>query len=214
MSTKFPFGILQKSRDVSDPVDLVVYPALVPVPPALLRGLPARPGQGRQQWRSRNGDFFGLRDFRPGDDPRDIHWRTSARRGVPFVRENEDDEGLEAIVVLDNGSGGPPDAFEDAVSLAASIGLELLHRGFRVGLVLRGGAVLPDGGPAQATRILRALALVEPFDLAATAGEAASGAPFDARAARAPHVVHIRPGAPPELRSGPRVEQRAAWRSA
>jgi hypothetical protein len=96
VSTKFPFGIIQKSREVSDPVDLVVYPALVAVPTALLRGLPARPGQGRDKWRSRNGDFFGLRDFRPGDDPRDIHWRTTAKRGVLFVRENEDDEGVEA----------------------------------------------------------------------------------------------------------------------
>src|SRR5215471_12070186 len=43
VSTKFPFGILQKSREVADRADLIVYPALVPIPPALLRGLPARP---------------------------------------------------------------------------------------------------------------------------------------------------------------------------
>jgi uncharacterized protein (DUF58 family) len=184
VSTKFPFGIIQKSREVSDPV-----------------GLPARPGQGRDKLRSRNGDFFGLRDFRPGDDPRDIHWRTTARRGVPFVRENEDDEGLEAIVVLDNASGATAEAFEAAVSQAASVSLELLQRGFRVGLVLRGAAVPADAGPAQVTRLLRALALVEPAEAAAEAAGTKADAPFEPRVG-APHVVRVRPGAAPELRSG------------
>jgi len=189
VSTKFPFGILQKSRDVAEPLDLVIYPALAAISPALLRGLPARLGPGRQRWRSRHGDFHGLRDFRPGDDPRDIHWRTTARRGVPFVRESEDDEGLEATVVLDNAEGKDPQAFETAVSQAASLCLELLHRGFRVALVLRGAAVPADASPAQAARLLRALALVEPVP---------ATVPLEPRA-RAATVVHIRPGAPPEL---------------
>jgi len=201
VSTKFPFGIIQKSREVTDPADLIVYPALVPVPVALLRGLPARTGQGRQKWQSRNGDFFGLRDFRPGDDPRDIHWRTTARRGVPFVRENEDDEGLEAIVMLDDAAGPPPAAFETAVSEAASISLELLQRGFRVTLALRGASVPADAGPAQSTRILRALALVEPVAWAEGSGSAAGAPPFEPRPG-AQHVVRVRPGAPPELRTG------------
>lgn len=199
ISTKFPFGIIQKSRDVSDPVDLVVYPALVAVPPALLRGLPTRPGRGRDKWRSRHGDFFGLRDFRPGDDPRDIHWRTTARRGVPFVRENEDEEGMQALVVLDNAAGAPSEAFERAVSEAASISLELLHRGFRVGLAFRDASVPADAGPAQATRLLRALALVEPV---ATGAGASPLTPFESRA-HVPHLVRVRPGAAMELRSVP-----------
>jgi uncharacterized protein (DUF58 family) len=189
VSTKFPFGLIQKSRDVADPIDLIVYPALVPVAPGLLRGLPTQLGRGRQKWRSRHGDFFGLRDFRPGDDPRDIHWRTSARRGALFVRENEDDEGIEATVVLDNATGAADEMFEDAVSHAASVSLELLQRGFRVALALRGAAVPADAGPAQVTRILRALALLQPVG-AETAFE-----PH----ANAPTVVRVRPGAPPEL---------------
>jgi uncharacterized protein (DUF58 family) len=210
VSTKFPFGIIQKSREVADPVDLIVYPALVPVPPAVLRGLPARSGQGREKWRSRNGDFFGLRDFRPGDDPRDIHWRTTARRGVPFVRENEDDEGLEAVVVLDNAAGAAAEAFEAAVSQAASVCLELLQRGFRVGLVLRGGAVPADAGPAQTTRLLRALALVEPVEGASDG--APLGAAFERRGG-ASHVVRVRPGVPPEVRSGPALAPGARRRA-
>jgi uncharacterized protein (DUF58 family) len=165
LSTKFPFGLIQKSRDVADPLDLLIYPALVKVPEALLRGFPARAGVGRVKSRARSGDFFGLRDFRPGDEPRDIHWRTTARRGIPFVRESEDDEGLEATVVFDNaavsGAAGP-ELFERAVSMAASVALALIHRGYRVGFGVRGAEIARDGGSIQATRILRLLAVIEP----------------------------------------------------
>jgi uncharacterized protein (DUF58 family) len=189
LATKFPFGLVQKSRDVARAAEVIVYPALVPVSPAVLRGLSVPHGGSRQKWRSRDGDFFGLRDFRPGDDPRDIHWRTTARRGVPFVRESEDDEGSEASVVLDNAAGAASEAFEAAVSQAASYALDLLGRGFRVSLVLRGATLAADTGPAQATRILRALALVEP---------AAASAPLESRAPD--HAtIRVRPGLPPEL---------------
>jgi uncharacterized protein (DUF58 family) len=166
VSTRFPFGLIHKSKDVETPTDLLVYPALFPVPPELLRGFASHHGRGHHKWRSRRGEFYGLREFRKGDDPRDIHWRTSARRGAPFVRETEDDEGQEVRVVLDNlpsaGAAEATDApFEEAVSLAASVACELLHRGYRVGLAARGEELTPEGGPAQATRILRFLALVE-----------------------------------------------------
>jgi uncharacterized protein (DUF58 family) len=200
LSTKFPFGLVRKSRDVASAAEVIVYPALVPVTPAALRSLPARPEGSREQRRAREGDFFGLRDFRPGDDPRDIHWRTTARRGVPFVRENEDDEGTEATVVLDNAAGAAPEAFERAVSEAASHALELLRRGFRVGLALRGASVPADAGPSQATRLLRALALVEPADAAL---------PLEVRVPDGA-VVRVRPGAAPEVARGGARARRSA----
>jgi uncharacterized protein (DUF58 family) len=199
LATKFPFGLVQKSRDVSNAAEVIVYPALVPVSPAVLRGLPVRHAGSRQKWRSRDGDFFGLRDFRPGDDPRDIHWRTSARKGTPFVRENEDDEGSEATVVLDNAPGAAAEAFEAAVSEAASYALALLARGFRVSLVMRGATLAADTGPPQAKRILRTLALVEP---------AAADAALETRAPE--HAtVRVRPGAAPELVRAARADGRA-----
>ncbi len=82
LATKFPFGLFQRTRLVPDRADLIVYPALGPPPPELARRLGGRPGPGSTRVRGRQGELAGLRAFRPGDDPRDIHWRTSARRGV------------------------------------------------------------------------------------------------------------------------------------
>ena len=223
VSTRFPFGLIHKSKDVVAASDLLVYPALMPVPEHLLRGFASHHGRGLHKWRSRRGEFFGLREFRKGDDPRDIHWRTSARRGAPFVRETEDDEGQEVRVVFDNRwtvdatgtaraarvdehgeqsaekgpekappSPGRDAAVEGAVSSAASVAFELLQRGYRVGLAVAGEEITPEGGQAQATRILRFLALVE---------AAAPDAP-PPHAGRTGAVVRIAPGRPPELGVG------------
>jgi uncharacterized protein (DUF58 family) len=202
LSTKFPFGLIQKSRDVSDPAELVIYPALVPVPEDLLRGLPAEHGRGRMRWRSRGGDFFGLRDFRHGDDPRDIHWRTSARRGMPFVRENEDDEGMVATVVFDNAQdGGNREAFEAAVSLAASISAELLKRGYRTAFMARDLHITPARGPGQSTRIMRTLALIEPMAAGSPGELLVPGSCVRVCAGRPPEVIAAR-GQPAQERFG------------
>ena len=199
LSTRFPFGLIHKSKDVIADADLLVYPALVSVPPELLHGFASPHGTGHHKWRSRRGEFFGLREFRQGDDPRDIHWRTSARRGALFVRETEDDEGQVVSIVLDNGvepshvaSAAGDAAFEEAVSLAASVAYELLLRGYHVGLSARGAEITPEGGPAQATRILRFLALVQP---------AAPDAPLPI-AGRTGAIIRIAAGRKPELGRG------------
>ena len=199
LATKFPFGLLQRARMLSDPAELMVFPALVPPPAALLRGLPARPGSAQDRGRSRVGEFAGLHAFRHGDDPRDIHWRTSARRGMPLVREHEDDEAREATVLLDNDPALVHDTatFERAVSEAAGICVELVQRGFSVALATRGGLVPADVGPAQTERLLRALAVLEPV----------AGPP---PVARRGVVVRVRPGAPPRLADPRGLQRRTA----
>jgi len=190
LATKFPFGLVPRARTIADPDELCVYPAVIPAPESLLRGLPTHPASGRSFAPSRQGEFRGLRAFRPGDDPRDIHWRSSARRGIPLVREKEDEETRQATVVLDNDPAAEAAAFERAVSEAAGICLELAQRGFSVGLAVRGGEVRADVGGAHAERILRALAVIEP----------------DARplpAVRAGTIVRVRPGAAPTLEAAP-----------
>ena len=202
LSTKFPFGLIQKSRDVADAHELLIYPALVKVPEALLRGFPATHGLGRHKWRSRSGEFAGLRDFRPGDDPRDIHWRTTARRGVPLVRESEDDEGLEATVLFDNRLG---DRRPDAEALRGG-GVAGRRRWRRCCSSAATGSASaraaprsrPTAGAAQRSRILGFLALVEPAKAdAAMQGAGRRGARIQIRVGLAPIVetgsAHARP---------------------
>lgn len=160
LTTRFPFGLIRKSREVEAPLEMVVYPALVPVAEALAKTGAAELGRRHTKARSRGGEFDGLREFRAGDDPRDIHWRTSARRGRPFVREAEEETGQTVVIVLEDREAVA--GFEAAVSMAASLAVALLKHGLLVGLASAGQFLPPASGSPHAAAILRHLALVQP----------------------------------------------------
>ncbi|HEY1433977.1 MAG TPA: DUF58 domain-containing protein, partial [Thermoanaerobaculia bacterium] len=87
--SRFPLGLFRKYRKARLAREVIVYPlpetAPVPeIPPEDARG-------GRAHPRSRGGgsDIRTLREFSPGDDPRDVHWKQSARMRRCIVRERE-----------------------------------------------------------------------------------------------------------------------------
>jgi uncharacterized protein (DUF58 family) len=177
MSTRFPFGLLRRSIDVDAPADLLVYPALIPVSDLTLRTGLSQLGEKQTAARARSGEFHGLRELRPGDDPSSIHWRTSARRCRAFMREFEEEVGRTVVIVLETDvATEASDEFEMAVSYAASLALVLIRRGLRVGLVAGAFGIAPEIGGAQGGQILRALALVESAANSQSEGERPSWA--------------------------------------
>jgi uncharacterized protein (DUF58 family) len=84
--------------------------------------------------------FSSLREYVPGDDPRQIHWRSTARTGVLTVREHVDTTEPTTTVVLDtHPTALGADAFEHAVEFAASVVTILARSGLaRSGLARSG----------------------------------------------------------------------------
>jgi len=67
-------------------------------------------------------EFASMRDYRPGDPPRRIHWRSAARVGRPVVKEYHDEFFVRHALILDTFAERPEsDVFEEAVSVAASV---------------------------------------------------------------------------------------------
>jgi uncharacterized protein (DUF58 family) len=163
VSTKFPFALFRKSRDVELPGEILVYPAVVPVTPP---STPARTqGDDPNARLGRRGEFFGLREHRDGDEIRDVHWASTARQGRLMVREYEQESHRRVNLLVDNGlprAAGEADeeALERAISLAASLASHYLAQGFAVRLIARGQSVSASAGPAQLHRVLKALALL------------------------------------------------------
>lgn len=128
-----PFGLVRSSRTldvgsvvtvVPSWVDLRSFPILEPSssPNDVLHER-ARTGAGEE--------FLGVREFRPGDPLRSVHWRSTARVGALVVREFEEEISSRVGVVLagpDHGSG-PDSSFEMLVSSVASIGMYALATG-------------------------------------------------------------------------------------
>jgi uncharacterized protein (DUF58 family) len=116
----------------------------------------------------RGFEFFGVRDFRVGDNPKNISHRLSAARGQLIVREFEQTGNREVTVALVNVDPGGRDGLEraeTAVEIAASISVHLLGKGRVVGLVSSFESVSPGTGTAQAERILDYLATVPILEL-------------------------------------------------
>jgi uncharacterized protein (DUF58 family) len=66
-------------------------------------------------------EFVSLREYRPGDPLRHIHWRSFARLGKPVVKEYQDEFFVRHALILDTFSQSCYDSrFEYVVSIAAS----------------------------------------------------------------------------------------------
>lgn len=89
------------------------------------------------------------RKYLPGDSIRRVHWPATAKHGELMVRQDDQRNDQDAVILLDAGSfsdraatsardrraGEPDAAFEWAVSAAASIGVHLVTEGYGVRIV-------------------------------------------------------------------------------
>lgn len=119
-----PFGLARGLIKYVHGDALLVLPRRYQMPAITL------PGKRKYQHGSLNmasavGDseeFFSLRDYRPGDPLKAIHWRSYAKRGEPVIKEYQDEYCSRLGLVLDTFVENKADElFEDAVSVAASI---------------------------------------------------------------------------------------------
>ncbi len=114
-------------------------------------------------------EFYGMREYVPGDDPKRINWKATARYNELIVNEAEAERVTDVMIVLDTDVTffGPTEneLFERGVQAAASLTRLLLRQGNRVGLVLQGGerGSIPAGfGKRHERRILYLLAAAKP----------------------------------------------------
>jgi uncharacterized protein (DUF58 family) len=190
LATRFPFALFVKSREIAQVDEVLVYPAVRPI--ALPAPRSPRLGDATQSRTGRRGEFFGLRDYRDGDDSRAIHWHSSARAGRLLLREMEEEAQRRVVIEVDNGVAEVHDeaalaALEDAVSTAASLVVAYLRRGYAVRLASRGVEVPFGAGPGHEHRLLRALALLEPVS---------PSVPMAGRVERGVEAVRVAPRAP------------------
>jgi uncharacterized protein (DUF58 family) len=167
-----PFGLTRKRVQIAPAETVVVHPSFEGVNDRVTsrewEDPPVRPPQSRP-WPS-GFEFYGLRDYVSGDDPRRINWLASARgdAGKLLVRESEQGITDRVRIVLDTDAaehspGEPSETFERAVQVAASLGVKHLADGFSVSLE-GGSEPLAKGLRGSRSRIplLDVLAAVQP----------------------------------------------------
>lgn len=170
----YPFGLARRVQRLAGSDECIVLPRLGRLKMARFQRWLAKMtrGDGRLHRLARpsmihQDDLHGLRPFRPGDNPRWIHWRTSARRNLKMVREFEEDAGQNLVLILDPWSPqgmAEAAALEAAISLAATIAWEWCrHSTDYLMLAVAGAEPFVRGGYASrdnALALLRRLAVV------------------------------------------------------
>ncbi len=148
ITSRFPFGIFQRSnyseKMVADEgLRILVYPEVRPL--SRLPLLDRQPAAQMVSPRAGSGnEFLALRQYRYGDSPRHIHWRSVARTGRLVSKEFADESlpGMALVIQRQNSVEVEEDygrskhtPFETAIKVAASLGDYAIRRGHAVTLI-------------------------------------------------------------------------------
>jgi uncharacterized protein (DUF58 family) len=136
----------------------------------------------RAQQRGLGRDFESLREYREGDDLRDLCWTATARRGSPITRQYQTERSQPVWIVLDcgrlmrarvamaqsNKNSGPAPSnskLDHACTTAVALAQLAIYSGDRVGLLAYGQGIqqriLPGRGAAHMRQIIESLAQVK-----------------------------------------------------
>ncbi len=129
LSSRFPLGIGERGHVVSADDEVIVHPKIGRLLPAWKRReheLAESVTRANARLGLFDDEFHGIREYRSGDNPRAIHWRSSARHGRIMVKEHEQHREADLIVLLDLYSSKEFSAplQERAISLTATICVE------------------------------------------------------------------------------------------
>lgn len=172
LMSRYPFGFFERTLRCAGPQELLVYPRVGKLSRrfwSVERESPLRQEGHRPGVSPEEADYHGLREFRPGDSPRWIHWSTTARRARLMVKEFEARHNRDVAVLLEPwlpGQAGAQDVarLELAISFTATLLLELCQRhSLHVLLGIAGDAPLIRHGPSSEgllRELLRHLALL------------------------------------------------------
>jgi uncharacterized protein (DUF58 family) len=124
-------------------------------------------GPRRSAARGEGLELADVRPWVPGDRPRRLHWRATARRGSPYVAERHPERSADVLLFLDTFAdfpGARERALTYAVRAATALADAHLRARDRVGIVAFGGALdwlAPASGVTHALRIADTLATSE-----------------------------------------------------
>ncbi len=117
-----PLGLYRSTVTVPCVESLLVIPKMYPTRALRLAGS-RKHNQKGVALASHIGDseeFVSLRDYRPGDPLRTIHWKSWAKLGQPVVKQYQDEYFSRYALILDTFTPLESHWFEEAVSVAAS----------------------------------------------------------------------------------------------
>jgi uncharacterized protein (DUF58 family) len=117
--TRFPFGFLQKARQLSLAAEAFVYPSVEPTQ-EFLEIMPGLQGAMETLSKGPGQDLYGLREYVPSDSSRHVHWKASARSGALMIREFTREDDCRLLLILDPYAAVERRGSEETTKISAS----------------------------------------------------------------------------------------------
>lgn len=132
-----PIGIISSEMTWGKAHRVYVYPRTILLPNTRLGLMHDLEGISSRHIVADDLSFHAIRDYAPGDSPRHIHWKSTAKTGSLMVRQYDQSVRSELMVVLDNNMESYLDEeeFELAVSAAASFALQGVTEGRNLSVI-------------------------------------------------------------------------------
>jgi uncharacterized protein (DUF58 family) len=172
ISTSFPFGFIKRALERRREDHLLIFPAIARVDQRLLSKMRSAESHGPTMRPRRGGvdDFYGLKEFRNGENPRYIYWRRSARTGKLVSKEMTHVSPPRITLVVDTyeDPAVPPATahrdVEHCIAMAASLASHALEQNLPVGLFAWSHdwiGIPPNRGKRHRLDVLTALARMD-----------------------------------------------------
>ncbi len=127
LKTRFPFGFVEKTRNLESHIEALAYPAIEPTE-EFYEILPLVSGELESFMRGRGHDLYAIREYQRSDSARHVDWKASAKTGSLQVREFTREDERRVPLVFDPFSASPQAlpasgdaAFNRGVTLCASL---------------------------------------------------------------------------------------------
>ena len=155
-------GMLRRKLRWTDPEELFVHPVTARLRPSAAGLIRDLEGEITKVITNNDISFHALRAYEPGDALRNVHWRTSARTGQLMVRQYEETRRSQLTLVQSTELAhyASDDEFELAVSVLASVGVQVIRDATRLAVVTESLALRT----ATPTALLDDSSRIEPVD--------------------------------------------------
>ncbi|WP_314147941.1 DUF58 domain-containing protein [uncultured Leifsonia sp.] len=123
-----PVGLLRRELVWADSLDLFVHPRTIAIPSMSTGFVRDLEGAPTRDLTASDVAFHALREYMPGDERRNIHWKSTAKTGSYMVRQFEETRRSHLLVALSLAAAdyATEEEFELAVSATGSLGVRAM----------------------------------------------------------------------------------------
>lgn len=137
LSFSAPFGFFRHRKTKEHNSEVIIYPKVIPIKNLYLSTSTFfSSNESKVKKKHRFGqEYYGVRDYRPKDPLRFVHWKSTAKKGQLMIKEYEDEYISHLSIATDlnyiESNGIERNPTEDSLSLAISLANYAQNHGYQ-----------------------------------------------------------------------------------